>query len=155
MDVRGALLALGEVLLERRALVVVERVERVPGRELVEPLLLHQPHSLAYLTATGDQKTNTACSHSADGRTGALVVVERVERVAGRELVELVLLHQPGSLAYLAATGDQSTEKPGLRSTARRNQRVASSRLPRQRSIIPRWKNSDASWVPRRRARFE
>ena len=84
-----------------------------------------------------------------------LVVVERVERVAGREVVEVATLHQLDSLAYFAATGDQSTEKPGLRSTARRNQRPATSRSPRQRSIIPRWKNIDASCVPRRSASFE
>ena len=86
---------------------------------------------------------------------GVLVVVERVERVAGRKLVEALRLHQPGSLANLAAAGDQSTENPGLRPTARRNHRMAAASLPRQRSIIPRWKKNDASWVPRRRARFE
>ncbi len=68
---------------------------------------------------------------------------------AGQE--EELLLHR----AYLPATGAQSREKCGLRSSARANHVLASARWPRQRSIIPRWKNFSESSVPRRSARFE
>ena len=57
--------------------------------------------------------------------------------------------------AYFQATGDHRTEKCGLSSTARRNQPRATAVLPRQRSIMPRWKNLRASRVPRRRASRE
>ena len=43
----------------------------------------------------------------------------------------------------------------GVGSSARLSHRSASGSLPRQRSIMPRWKKSDASTVPSRRARFE
>ena len=56
---------------------------------------------------------------------------------------------------YLLATGAQSSEKLGLSSSARVNQRRAAGGRPRQRSIIPRWKNLSASRVPSRSARRE
>ncbi len=57
--------------------------------------------------------------------------------------------------AYLRATGLQRSEKCGLRRSARPNQSRADAWLPRQRSIIPRWKYLSASRVPSRSARFE
>jgi hypothetical protein len=55
----------------------------------------------------------------------------------------------------LRATGAHRSEKCGLSRSARVNQRRASAFRPRQRSIIPRWKNLGASSVPSRRARLE
>src|SRR3954447_22855673 len=57
--------------------------------------------------------------------------------------------------AYRRATGAQRTEKCAFRSSARRNHRLASARSPRQRSIMARWKNLVASWVPSLSACFE
>src|SRR3954470_8522605 len=57
--------------------------------------------------------------------------------------------------AYLLARGAHSTEKCGFRRSARRNHPCDATRLPRQRSIIPRWNSLSASWVPSRSARCE
>ena len=56
---------------------------------------------------------------------------------------------------YLRAVGLQRSEKCGFVSRARANQRRDSARCPRQRSIIPRWKNMDASRVPSRSDLFD
>src|SRR5207237_9613416 len=63
--------------------------------------------------------------------------------------------HQALHRAYPRATDDQRSEKCGLSASARRNQVRASADWPRQRSIMPRWKNFVASCVPRRSASFE
>src|ERR671923_871569 len=53
------------------------------------------------------------------------------------------------------ATGAQISEKWGLSRSARPNHARAAPSRPRQRSIIPRWKNIIASRVPSRSARRE
>src|SRR4051812_22168344 len=77
------------------------------------------------------------------------------ERGEERERHEADEDREPPHAEYLFATGAQRTEKCGFSASARRNQVRASSEWPRQRSIIPRWKNLSASWVPNRRASFE
>src|SRR4051794_29634471 len=62
---------------------------------------------------------------------------------------------EPFHDANLLATGDQRTEKCGLTASARRNQARETAALPRQRSIMPRWKNLRASRVPSRSASRE
>ena len=58
----------------------------------------------------------------------------------------------PPLLKALLATGDQSTEKCGFSASACSKSRRAAESAPRQRSVIPRWKNFSASFVPSRRA---
>ena len=55
---------------------------------------------------------------------------------------------EPFHDAYLRATGDQRTEKRGFSARARRNHARETVALPRQRSIMPWWKNLRASRVP-------
>ena len=57
--------------------------------------------------------------------------------------------------ACLLATGAHTREKCGLVSSALANQARAVSSRPRQRSIMPRWKNFEASSDPSRSARRE
>ncbi len=62
---------------------------------------------------------------------------------------------EPLHRASLRAVGAHSSEKCGLSASARRNQERALAAWPRQRSIMPRWKNLSASRVPSLSACFE
>ena len=96
-------------------------------------------------------------------RNDAAVVVggEVAQRVCGRRRWRQHCREDHGEqghalhLRSLLATGAQSSEKCGLSSSARLNQLRAAAFRSRQRSIMPRWKNLDASRVPSRSARFE
>ncbi len=67
---------------------------------------------------------------------------ERRERERrGRESKE----HEPPHRRAFLATGDHKTEKCGLSASARCRNASPAARLPRQRSIIPRWKSLSAS----------
>src|SRR6476619_8045026 len=53
--------------------------------------------------------------------------------------------HEPPHERAFLATGDHKTEKCGLSARARCKKAFPAARLPRQRSIIPRWKSLSAS----------